>query len=273
MQLKTELIYSFINPMITAASGLVLWNDHFYCVSDDELSLIKLHKSLSSHHELIRLFPGDLPEAKKERKRLKPDLEAVVFLPAHSSLLCLPSGSKSNRVRGAIVNSKNQVQEVRFDHVYDELSKDFSELNVEGALVKDERITLIQRGNGEHHQNALIELDLNSFLRDEVTNKTIFHQDLALLNGTPLSFTDGTTYREKTFYLAVAEKTESTYEDGEFAGAVLGCIGGASFQLDIPSKPEGLAIQNDMFYLVTDDDDRTKPSKLYRGFLPPLFIN
>jgi hypothetical protein len=83
-----------------------------------------------------------------------------------------------------------------------------------------------------------------------------------------LSFTDATIYNNNILFLAVAEATESTYFDGEYKGSVLGKmnLNGdviSMREILIPSKPEGIALNLNHLYLVTDDDDRAKPSRLY----------
>ena len=57
---------------------------------------------------LIRLFEGALPDPKPDRKKQKPDFEALTLLPAygeypHGALLALGSGSKRNRRMGALL--------------------------------------------------------------------------------------------------------------------------------------------------------------------------
>ena len=52
---------------------------------------------------LRRLAAGDLPADFAERKRRKPDLEALVLLPGQGTLLALGSGSRAQRERGFLV--------------------------------------------------------------------------------------------------------------------------------------------------------------------------
>ena len=87
-----------------------------------------------------------------------------------------------------------------------------------------------------------------------------------------------TIFDEKTLaFLAVAEKTESTYLDGEYGGAVFGFLdeqGRIILQEEVlcPEKPEGLWLNPDKseFFVVTDTDNPQKASALYKGPVPKL---
>lgn len=82
------------------------------------------------------------------------------------------------------------------------------------------------------------------------------------------------------FFLAVAEKTESTYLDGEYVGSAVGCINANDeiiFKetLLCPEKPEGLWYETatEKFYIVTDADDSKQTSKLYVSIAPRIDFN
>jgi hypothetical protein len=267
--IKFKDIFTFQDPYIAAASGLVSLGDSFYVVSDDELSLVKF--SLNGTSEVIRIFEGTLPEEYKARKKQKPDFESLVVLP-DQSILCIPSGSKPNRVRSAIVYPDKKVKELSLQNIYGELLKTFPELNIEGAVIYQEKIRLFQRGNGSLHQNAVIDLNLTDFLSDTYAHVKIIPVKIGTLNAINLSFTDASFSQGLFWFLAVAEDSESTYLDGEFAGATIGAMdleGNIHFQeeLDIRHKPEGLVVREKDIFIVTDADDRTIPSKLYSGVL------
>lgn len=274
--IKPREIFSFNDPYIAAASGLVLAQDRFYLVADDENAIMGIDKDLKAGGQIYPVFPGHLPEDKMERKKLKPDFEGLIHLPQMNALLCLPSGSKKNRTRGALVNLSNHaVTELSFKNVYNELERIFPELNLEGGVIMGKTIRLFQRGNGRLHQNAVIDLNLEKFQRDEIEELKVINIELGKLQGIPLSFTDAAIHNNKCYFIAVSENSESTYADGEFLGSVLGemSMEGAILKttpLEINSKPEGLAIHKNNFYLVTDDDDRKRPSRLFEG---AFFVN
>lgn len=271
--IKPTEIFTFKDPYIAAASGLVLAQNRFYLVADDENGIMGINKDLKSSGEIYEVFPGLLPEDKNERKKLKPDFEGMVHLPQMNALLCLPSGSKKNRSRGALVSlTDHKITEVSFKNVYQKLEDIYPELNIEGAVLVGEDIRLFQRGNGKLHQNAVIDINLKSFLNDQMKDLNAINISLGKFKGIPLSFTDASLFNNKCYFVAVAENSESTYADGEFVGSILGELSEtgeiiSTTPLELDSKPEGLAFDQHNFYLVTDDDDRTKPSRLFQGTL------
>jgi len=267
--IKTCLLKPLKDPFIAAASGLTIIGETFYTVSDDENGIFCFPENGSG--SFINVFDGDLPSESKARKKMKPDFEAIVAL-NENQLLCLPSGSKPNRIRGAIIQTDGEVSKLEFKNTYERLLTDFPELNIEGAVINEQKLILFQRGNGKLHQNGVITLDLEAFLKDEISDLEIYRPELGHFKEVPLSFTDATLHNGNIFFTAVAERTESTYFDGEYAGAVLGIMNMnfeilKTFVIDIPSKPEGIAIKDGTIYFVTDDDDRSKASGLFSAEL------
>lgn len=272
----------------SAASGLVKLDKTFYVIADDELSLSSFE--LNSREELlVRLKNGQLPTEHAGRKKLKPDWESLCYInstinKAHG-LLAVPSGSKPNRMDGFFIRLDKQkpeaILQVDFTKIYEALLELFSELNIEGSAVTKDRLVLFQRGNGSLKQNALIELDLAGLCSDLFELKSLGPErilkitavDLGMMNGNPLAFTDACfVMPDLLFFLAVAENTTSTYNDGEYLGAQIGCLnraGEITFLqwLDCPFKPEGLWVEQaegkKNIYIVTDADNRNQAACLY----------
>ena len=78
----------------------------------------------------------------KERKKLKPDWESLVFLSTREDeLLILPSGSTLNRSMGVFVELHDEelrsLKKIDLSALYQQLKLNFSELNIEGAVVVD----------------------------------------------------------------------------------------------------------------------------------------
>lgn len=268
--INLELIHQFQTPFIAAASGLLFKEDRFWVVSDDELVLHTFDTKTFSPIKSTKLFAGELPVNTDERKKLKPDLESLVMIP--EGILCIPSGSKRQRQRAALVQS-DQVREVSMQPLFSELEKEFPELNIEGAIHLRDELRLFQRGNGKKIQNATIDVDLASLLEGAPIWGNVQHFNLGLCKGVPYSFTDVALTDKHIWFLAVAEETDDPYLDGVVLGSMLGKMDLYGnildlHQLNISSKPEGLFIQDNIFYVVTDDDDRSEPSKLFRGMLP-----
>ena len=72
---------------------------------------------------------------------------------------------------------------------------------------------------------------------------------------------------------AVLEDTCDAYEDGACLGSALARLAPDGHvrwlqRLDTPAKIEGIAIDGDTVWLVTDADDRAVPAQLLRAILP-----
>ena len=282
---------------ITAASGLVILDQKIFLVADDEhfLATFSVNASIPGH--LKRLFEGELPLEHRERKKAKPDLEALTLLPrdvfgSSDALLALPSGSKKRRSAGCLIpidrgdETALSVERIDLSLLYERLRNEFEDLNIEGAVCLQDRLRLFQRGNSELRQNAAIDLNSDKTIQGLKTSRSIppealeqiVHYDLGELGGVHLSFTDACRVEnDACAFLAAAEGTKNTYDDGKFLGSILGIMDrdGKILQrwtLEIQSKPEGIwfienSIQND-FMIVTDADDVTQPSELFCGRLP-----
>lgn len=277
---------------IAAASGLAKVGTHFYIIPDDEHHLGVFADAVSSETPgtLIRLFPGDLSNDHAERKRVKPDLEVLISF--FGNLMALPSGSKSNRVKGVLISLSNSgdaveaLRELDLAPLYQNLNTVFrGELNVEGAVISGTTLKLFQRGNGQSRLNAVVDLDLEkvkevlsdsrAFTPDLILN--IHYYDLGNLNGVPLSFTDATAVGEfSILFSAVAEASPNTYEDGKCEGSVIGQMDSqgkirAIYPLSQVIKVEGIATlkmsESLQIFLVTDGDDPSHAAELFMASL------
>lgn len=139
---------------LSAASGLVAVGRFLYAVADDELHLGVFERDKQRPGSLLRLFPGDLPDKLVKRKKEKPDLEALVQLPAfknhpHGALLALGSGSSKRRFRGALLrlNADGSIQGkakiVDTSAWLEALASHFGEIDIEGAWVSGQQIHLL----------------------------------------------------------------------------------------------------------------------------------
>jgi hypothetical protein len=278
--IKLKKIMELKQPFISAASGLVELDGKFFVIADDEnfLGVYDL-ESLNGFAALI--FHERLSEDKALRKKQKSDFEALVLLPEQKQLLIVPSGSTSNRERGAVMAASGQFEkEISFHALYNDLRKYFSELNIEGGVVFDEDLWLFQRGNGQLNQNGIVVLNLNDLLTSKILSPKIIPIQLGALKDVSLSFTDATKAEGNILFLAVAENCLSTYLDGTIVGSILGLMNRSGEIIHISplvtdSKPEGICYNSlsKCFHLVTDDDDRHVPSVLYRGNLPQEWAN
>ena len=259
---------------LSAASALVCQGHSFWVLADDALVLQRYSLSGDWQAELT-LLPGELPRDAKLRKRLKPDFEALMSLPA-DSLLALGSGSTERRCRGCLIEAGN-VRVIDLNPLYRALAEHFQDLNIEGGVVYHQQVLLAQRGNGRGRENALVLLDLPQVLRDlkdgqlsAAALQQIVPLQLPELDGVQLSLTDLSVAPSGALYFtASAEATDSSYLDGACVGSVLGRL---DAQLNIVAlsrlapvvKIEGLTFQADgRPLLVADADDPAIAAPLF----------
>jgi hypothetical protein len=274
---------------LSAASGLVCVHSFNYVVADDERHLGVFRTTSSEPGHLIRLFDGELPAPKSDRKKQKPDFEALTKLPAygdypHGALLALGSGSRRNRRTGALLQLDAQgavrgsPRVVDLSPILACLDDKFPALNIEGAVVSGDELRLFQRGNKRRSENAIIRFQLSALLDVLSSEQTgaikpsaINTFDLGQIDGIPLCFTDAAALPDGTMvFTAVAEDTDDNYNDGPCAGAAVGIVDDelrSVHKLDRPYKVEGVdaRVAGDAvrLLLVTDADDAETPAGLF----------
>lgn len=251
---------------VHAASGLIIARGKFFVVADDEVHILAgtPDKGFSPY----ALWKEKLPANEKERKKVKPDFESV-FLDG-DELVVIPSLSRKNRIEGARIRLSDSGK--IFSHgtfslkgLRKNLDEVIPDLNIEGALRHDGKIHLFQRGNGEKGMNAVIALDTL-----ESKSFTITPVQLPSIRDVKYTITDAAVKDDEIWFLAVAERSDSTYLDGEVLGSALGKFDETFkvkefFPIDLRHKTEGLAFDAEgTAWLVTDDDSREKPSRLFR---------
>ena len=275
---------------LSAASGLVRTGGHIYVAADDERELAVFPATGDAPGRLVRFLPGELPADPEERKRDKPDVEALALLPAGpgspgGALLALESGSKPNR-RGGVLwdldadgTLTGDPRRLNLAGLYAVLEADIPDLNIEGATVAGDRLLLFQRGNGRAGVNAVIGLELAAVLRslrDGLLSPAALidthRHDLGEANGVRMCFSDATAVGDAgVLFSAVAESGEDTYRDGLCAGAAIGMLrpdGELDWirPLDPPAKVEGIEVDragSDLSLLmVADPDDPDSPAPL-----------
>jgi hypothetical protein len=264
---------------VSAASGLVALDGQLCVVADDE-HFLSLHALDGAPARRVPLWEGELPVDPVERKRLKPDVEALAHL-KDGRLLVLGSGSRSGRMRGALVDPARDfaVQRLDLSPLLSTLAASVPQLNIEGAAQVGERLWLLQRGNGRDGVNAAVELDLEPFLaacaRDARAAadcvRAIHRVDLGAVESVALGFTDATPHPAGgVLFSAVAEDSASTYDDGRCVASAVGWLGegGAVRRLERAApahKLEGIALApgaDAALWLVSDADDRRIPALL-----------
>lgn len=285
-QLRTLALEPADHPLghahIGAASALVRIDRKLYVVADDELHLGLFALGDSRPGRLLRLFEGELPSGKTERKAAKPDLEALAQLPAmenypKGALLALGSGSTPERQCGVLLGLEEGARPCQIDlaPLYLALRQRFVDLNIEGGFLLDDEFLLLQRGNEGRAENAVVRYswgELSLWLSDgddAPAPLSIQSLELGRLAGVTLGLTDGVALAEgRWLFSAVAENTTDSYSDGACLGGVIGLVERDGrvrrlAELDGKWKVEGIALDEagDLL-LVTDADDPATASSL-----------
>lgn len=291
-QIRTLTIAPGSHPrglsFLSAASGLVRAGNRLYVVADDENHLGVFDGGGTEPIRLIRLFEGDLPASAKKRKAIKPDLEALLLLPAAEAwpagaLLALGSGSRSNRLVGALLRLDDRgdvdgrARPVDLAPLYGGLNSRCAELNIEGAFVVGTELILLQRGNSRG-PNAAIRFPLQHVIAwlsggssTSLEPSSIRDYELGIVDGVPLGFTDGTALPDGSWlFSAVAEQTDNSYDDGACLAAMIGIVRTdgtlqSMRRLDPTRKVEGIEAQvaggEVVVSMVTDADDPSVPAE------------
>lgn len=277
---------------ISAASGLVVIDKYLYVVADDELHLGVFPLETAEPGILLRLFPGELPDKPKKRKKRKPDLEVLTRLPpfgdcSQGALLALGSGSTDRRCRGVVLplNKHGHVhgapRVLDTSAWFNALQRQFTQLNLEGAFVSGDSLCLLQRGTKAHSPNAVLRCalsDVLSALQHETLPafepQLVRRMSLGDINGVPLCFSDGCALSDGNWlFTAVAEDTDNAVSDGEFFGAAIGMANAQDEvvwlqQVTPDFKIEGIEARQTSsgieLLLVTDADTPDVPSCLLR---------
>ncbi|MBC7994126.1 MAG: hypothetical protein H7Z15_12900 [Rhizobacter sp.] len=273
-------------PHFSAASGLVCAHGRAYVVSDDEHHLA-VFRDLHSPGVLHRILPGDLPQSKKARKQLKPDLEALLLLSDgnHSALVAFGSGSRPNRDTGIVIplgargEPSSRVQRFDLKPLYEPLRAALGEINIEGAMLLGGSLVLLHRGISGESVNAAVHYRLSELRaviqgkRHTVAPRAIKPYRFGAIDGVDLGFTDGAALPGgRWLFCAAAENTADSYADGPCRGSALGVVDAdgevvALHRLaDTALKVEGIAARAHAagidICLVTDADDPRLSSQL-----------
>jgi hypothetical protein len=273
---------------LSAASGLVRVGERLYVVADDENHLGVFDAAGNAPGRLIRLFDGDLPESVKKRKAQKPDLEALLLLPATAqwpagALLALGSGSRPSRFTGALLKldehgeAHGPARAIDLEPLYDRVNARFAELNIEGAFIAGDALLLLQRGSMSG-PNGVVRFPLEEVMAwlngaaASLQPSSFVECDLGGVDGVPFAFTDGAALADGAWlFSAVAERTDNSYDDGACLAAAIGVADRdgsvrAMHRLDPTRKVEGIEAQvrggTITIGMVTDADDPAIPAEL-----------
>lgn len=259
---------------IGSASGLFFKNDNVYVVSDNA-GYLYTYDVNSEFLKKTPLLDADILE--NIPKRIKPDFEAMS---EHDGRLYL-FGSGSTENRNLMVQVESSTGKIlsssSLSALYENMRKisgiTVDDFNIEGALHNGKNWLFFQRGNGGSGKNGIFSITGDLPNGDGAT--TFHEMTLPKINGVMTSFTDAIAVGDEIYFLATAEDTQSTYDDGEVVGSLVGKLDPktleiiASQQITDTHKFEGITLykssaQDITFLLCEDNDTNYQESEIFK---------
>lgn len=268
-----EFLLFLTIPGIGAASGLVYQDDALFLVSDNSAYLYQYQLNDKQLHKIALLENATENTPKKE----KLDIEAITY--RNNSLHLFGSGSTENRNTSFVYDCHTkEVTPKDFSQLYQNIKTKLhiasEDLNIEGALFLEKDLLFFQRGNGSKATNGII--TVKNYLNNlESTDISFTAISLPKIKNVEYTFTDAILAEDKIYFLAAAEDTNSTYEDGEVLGSIIGRIHSKTLQLEktvsitAKHKLEGLTLwkknkETLTFLLCEDNDTELQNSSIYK---------
>jgi len=271
---QLELLFHIIG--IGSASGLIYKGNSLFLISDNGAHLYEYRMETESLSK-IPLFESAVAE--NIPKKLKPDFEAIANF--GDDYYIFGSGSTENRNKMVQFNTitKNS-KTIDLTDLY-LLMQSFGNIkaedfNIEGVAFTGETWYFLQRGNGKTGKNGVFTVQGNNLENDFTI---LFNQyKLPKIKGVQSSFTDAVLIDKELYFLATAEDTKSTYDDGEVLGSLIGTINiqtmkiGKTQVISDTRKFEGISLYKKtetqlQFVLCEDNDTEHLESDIYKLIL------
>jgi len=245
---------------IGSASGLVYKDNSLFIISDNS-SFLYDYKIQENKLTKIKLFENSQENIPKIDKF---DFESLAL--KGNKLHLLGSGSTSKREKRITYNLETgAIIEKDLSKLYKSLKETTSisdeDLNIEGAFFYNEKWYLFQRGNGANSRNGIFK---TKSLETESQTQFVKVQ-LPKIKHVETSFTDAILVEDKIYFLATAENTTSTYDDGEILGSLIGRMDSQNFEIEFTQKIsytqkfEGLTLYkktaSEIQFLLCEDND------------------
>lgn len=253
---------------IGATSGLVFINNLLHIISDNS-SLLYQFNIENKELNKIKLFENSQENIAKKEKL---DFESITLF--NNKLYLFGSGSTKKREKRFTFNlENNEIKEKDISKLYKKL-KEFASIsnddfNIEGAIIDKTNYFFFQRGNGATSKNGF-------FIYNKESKEIEFTSiKLPKANEVEATFTDAILVDETVYFLAAAENTTSTYDDGAIYGSFIGSFNLKTKELHFiqkitdTQKFEGLTLfsktENQLEFLLCEDNDTEEPiSTIYK---------
>ena len=269
---KFQLTLLFKIIGLGSASGLIYHDNTIVAIGDNSTYLYEYHidSNTVARYPLVENPKDTIP------KLSKLDLEAITQY--QDSYYIFGSGSTENRnmmfqvdAQSKKVIAKTEVSDLYLAmQSFGKISPE--EFNIEGAIYNGDSWMLFNRGNGKTNKNTIFTVDGKNL----TTEFRIIANDYKLpkIKGVRTSFTDAILVEDKIYFLATAEDTLSTFDDGAILGSSIGRIDLKTMKLDFTKqisdthKFEGLTLYKNNtdaieFLLCEDQDNEVLESNIY----------
>ncbi|MBB2147671.1 DUF6929 family protein [Pedobacter gandavensis] len=265
-----ELLFQIIG--IGSASGLLLKNDQLNIISDNGTYLYA-YEMKTSH---LSRQPLTAHPAENIAKKLKPDFEAIT---SYGNVIYLfGSGSRENRTQMVKLDAatKKVIETRNISALYKKMQGiariNSDNFNIEGVVFTGSDWYFFNRGNGGAGKNGFFKVTGASLSKpSKISFKEI---QLPEIKGVSCGFTDAIEVDGKLYFLAAAEDSNSTYQDGAVFGTLIGCIDIEKMTLDFTQqitdqhKFEGITLKHKTagllsFLLCEDNDSELLKSDIY----------
>jgi len=266
-----DLLFQIIG--IGSASGLIYKDNSLLIIGDNSgfLYEYQMDSKILKRHPLLE------NPTENTLKKDKADFEAITHF--GDSLYVFGSGSteKRNKMIQVNVTDKKVITTNDLADLYAVMQNFGSikpeDFNLEGAIYNGESWFLLNRGNGSSNKNVLFTIEGKNLTNDFA----ILSNDYKLpkIKGVRSSFTDAILVDNSIYFLATAEDTESTYDDGEVLGSLIGSINLKTMKIDFTQKIssthkfEGLTLYANSkekieFLLCEDKDTEILETDIYK---------
>ncbi|MGX7668246.1 DUF6929 family protein [Flavobacterium pedocola] len=256
-----EIIFQIIG--IGSASGLIYKNNQVLVVGDNSTYLYEYNIDTKTlERQALTENPSE-NIAKKE----KLDFEALTEY--EGKIYVFGSGSTEKRNKMVELDAKTKAVASTTDlsdlylsmQSFAELPE--SDLNIEGVARNENEWFFFNRGNGAKGKNIVFTVQGKNLTEEFniITNE----YKLPKIKGIRTSFTDAVLLGKTLYFLATAENTDSTYNDGEVLGSIIGSIDTETMKINFTKKItdthkfEGLALfketDKDLTFLLCEDND------------------
>ncbi len=246
-----------------SASGLIYKNDSLFLIGDSSTYLYEFQMK----SKVLTKYPLTENPQDTILKKLKSDFEAITHF--ENNMYIFGSGSTENRNKMVQVDITTKQVITTFDlndfylrlqSIAEIQPEDF---NIEGVTFDGACWYFFNRGNGKSNKNIVFTIKGKS-LTDQ-THILANEYNLAKIKGVSASFTDAVLVDDKIYFLATAEDTKSTYEDGVVVGSLIGCINSNTMELEFTKqitnihKLEGITLfkktNSEIEFLLCEDND------------------